>query len=71
VFVKCEVSGSFVRWLLTEARDDTFVDVELGMDPTAKPLQYRAFGRRLAKPLYRRWTQQALDALRATLARQA
>jgi len=65
----CRLSGSFVHWRLTEARDDTFVEVELGLDPTAKPLKYRPLGSRYARPLYRRWTDEAIEALREALAR--
>ena len=32
--MRCLNTGTYTRWLLTEAQGNTFVDVEFGMDPT-------------------------------------
>ena len=48
---RCTMSGSYARFQLTPAQDDTYVELEIGMDPTswrwkvAEPffgLQYKA-----------------------------
>src|SRR3954447_22286124 len=31
--MRCTNTGTYSRWLLTEAQGNTFVDVEFGMDP--------------------------------------
>ena len=31
--MKCQVSGYYSRWLLTQAQDGTFTEVELGIEP--------------------------------------
>src|SRR4051812_34063801 len=45
---RCLDTGMYADWRLTEAQDDTFVDVEMGMEPTS--VRYRladaAVGRR-------------------------
>ena len=33
ISVRCTVSGWYLHWLLTEAGEDTFAEVEVGMDP--------------------------------------
>jgi hypothetical protein len=63
---RCTVSGSYARFALTPAQDDTFLEAEAGMLPTN--------GRwRVAKPvvqmLYGRWLREMLDALPRVVAR--
>jgi uncharacterized protein YndB with AHSA1/START domain len=57
---RCTVSGAFARFTLTPAQDDTYVELESGMDPTSVKW-------RLAKPIfglqYKRWVLDVLDAL--------
>jgi uncharacterized protein YndB with AHSA1/START domain len=57
---RCTMSGSYVRFQLTPAQDDTYVEMEVGMDPTS--LRWR-----VAEPLfglqYKRWVLAVLDAL--------
>lgn len=57
---RCTVTGSYARFQLTPAQDDTYVEMEVGMDPTS--LRWR-----VAKPLfglqYKRWVLAVLDAL--------
>jgi uncharacterized protein YndB with AHSA1/START domain len=61
--LRCTSSGYYSRWLLTEAQDATFVDVEIGADPTA--LRYRAahfaFG---GKRYFRNLADGAIDGVR-------
>lgn len=63
---RCELSGTFARFSLTPAQDETFVEVETGIDPVS-------FRWRVAKTLfgaaYKRWTFAVLDALPAVVTR--
>ncbi|HYH59572.1 MAG TPA: SRPBCC family protein [Thermoleophilaceae bacterium] len=60
--VRCLLSGYYLRWLLTEAGDDTFAEVEVGMDP--KRLHYRAIDVVIGKRWYRGVVDDMLDRLR-------
>jgi len=57
----CTDTGTFTRWLLTEAQGATFVDVEFGMEPAG--IGNRVFDTTLGKLYFRRWLQQSLAAL--------
>jgi uncharacterized protein YndB with AHSA1/START domain len=59
--MRCTQTGTYARWLLTEAQGNTFVDVEFGMDPTR--LRYRVFDLALGRPYFRRWLEQSLASL--------
>jgi hypothetical protein len=62
--LRCTRTGWYSRFLLTEARGDTFVDAEFGIEPTA--IQYRLIfgaGRRHFTSV----ATQSLDGLRETL----
>ena len=59
--MRCTKTGTYTRWLLTEAQGDTFVDVEFGMDPIG--LRYRIMDATIAKLYFRRWLKQSLGAL--------
>ena len=59
--LRCTTTGTFARWLLTEARGDTFVDVEFGMDPIR--LSDRVLDATVAKPYFRRWLADSLQGL--------
>jgi hypothetical protein len=65
--LRCLKSGYYSRWVLTEAQDSTFMDVEIGVEPTA--LQYRVFFGAMGKRYFRRLTEDSLDGLRKLLAR--
>jgi uncharacterized protein YndB with AHSA1/START domain len=65
VHIRCLDTGTSSRWLLTEAQGATFVEFEFGQDPQ-RPLD-RALDRLGARRYFRRWGEQALDALRAAL----
>jgi uncharacterized protein YndB with AHSA1/START domain len=64
--MRCQQSGWYSHWFLTEARDATFVDVEVGIEPVA--LQYRLLFGALGKRHFRDAADAALDGLRQALA---
>ena len=49
--VRCLISGYYLHWQLTEAGEDTFAQVEVGMDP--KHFGYRAVDATVGKRWYR------------------
>ena len=57
----CRDTGTFTHWLLTPARDDTFVEAEFGMEPAS--VMYRAFDATVGRTYFRRWLEQSLEAL--------
>jgi uncharacterized protein YndB with AHSA1/START domain len=63
IHLRCTDTGTYSRWLLTEAQGNTFVDVEFGMDPIG--VKYRIFDGTFGKVYFRRWLSQSLDALQA------
>jgi uncharacterized protein YndB with AHSA1/START domain len=63
----CQKTGMYAHWLLTDAQGDTFVDVEMGMQP--KSAGDKVFDAVLGRVYFRRWLDQSLDALRGRLAR--
>jgi hypothetical protein len=66
--MQCQKSGFYVHWLLTPAREDTFAELELGVEPIAG-LQSRAAGAIHTKGYLRRTVDKTLEALRETLTR--
>ncbi|MGH2979637.1 MAG: SRPBCC family protein [Solirubrobacterales bacterium] len=60
----CQKTGMYAHWLLTDAQGNTFVDVEMGMQP--KSTGDRVFDAVLGHLYFRRWLDQSLDALRRT-----
>jgi hypothetical protein len=65
--LRCETSGYYSRWLLTEAQDNTFLDVEIGMEPLA--LSYRVIDATVGKRWYRRLAEDSIDGLRKLASR--
>ena len=61
----CQQSGMYAHWRLTDAQGDTFVDVEMGMQP--KSPQDKVFDAVVGRLYFRRWLDQSLDALRKRL----
>jgi uncharacterized protein YndB with AHSA1/START domain len=61
IHLHCEATGTFAKWLLTEARGDTFVEVEFGMDPNGVP--NRIFDATVGKLYFGRWLDASLEAL--------
>ena len=59
--MRCLNTGTYTRWLLTEAQGNTFVDVEFGMDPIGAA--YRVFDATFGKIYFSRWLEQSLTAL--------
>ena len=60
--MSCQLTGAYAHWTLTAAQDGTFVDLEMGMQP--KRLSDRIANATIARPYFRRWSEQSLDALR-------
>jgi uncharacterized protein YndB with AHSA1/START domain len=50
--LRCTHTGTYSRWLLTEAQGDTFVEVEFGIDPIG--WRYRIFDAALGTLYFRR-----------------
>lgn len=63
VRLTCQKTGRYTHWTLTEARGGTFVDAEMGFEPTS--LGMRLFEQTAGKYYLRRWLAQAVDGLRA------
>jgi ribosome-associated toxin RatA of RatAB toxin-antitoxin module len=61
VRLRCTNTGTYARWLLTEAQGSTFVDVEFGMDPAT--LSDKVIDRAIGKMFFHRWLEQSIDAL--------
>jgi hypothetical protein len=61
IHMRCTNTGTYARWLLTEAQGDTFVDVEFGMQPIG--VGNRVFDAAFGKLYFRRWLEQSLAAL--------
>jgi hypothetical protein len=60
--MRCLSTGMYAHWRLTEAQRDTFVDLEMGMDPLTLPT--RAFDAVAGRIYFRRWVESSLDGLR-------
>ena len=65
ITLRCQQSGYYSRWVLTEAQSSTFADVEIGVDPTA--LQYRLLFSAVGKRYLRRIAEQGIEGLRSRL----
>ena len=63
----CQKSGMYAHWLLTDAQGNTFVDVEMGMQP--KSAGDKVFDAVVGRVYFRRWLDQSIDALRGRLAK--
>ena len=60
--LRCQSSGYYSHWLLTEAQDNTFLDVEIGMEPIKLP--YRVVDGTVGKRWYRSLVEDSLDGIR-------
>jgi len=65
----CQQSGMYAHWLLTDVQGDTFVDVEMGMQP--KSTGDKVFDAVAGRLYFRRWLDQSIDGLRTRLAKTA
>lgn len=61
IHMRCTNTGTYTRWLLTEAQGETFVDVEFGMDPIGA--RYWIFDAVLGRLYFSRWLDESLGAL--------
>jgi hypothetical protein len=64
--LRCQTSGYYSHWLLTPAQETTYVEVEIGVEPTAP--QYRLYFGLLGKRYMRRVAEASVDGLRRMLA---
>ncbi len=60
--MSCQLTGTFAHWTLTAAQDGTFVDLEMGMEPTR--LRYRLMDATIGQRYFRKWSEESLNALR-------
>jgi hypothetical protein len=67
--IRCLNTGTFVRFALTAAREGTFLEGEMGMEPQS--LGNRVFDVVAGKRYFRNWMEQTLEALDATACEQA
>jgi uncharacterized protein YndB with AHSA1/START domain len=65
--LRCQTSGYYSHWMLTEARGDTFCDVEYGVEPEG--LTQRTIGATITKGSLRRNMGRSLDGIRRLLGR--
>jgi uncharacterized protein YndB with AHSA1/START domain len=63
----CQKTGMYAHWLLTDAQGDTFLDVEMGMQP--KSTGDKVFDAVIGRHYFRRWLDQSIDALQRALAK--
>jgi hypothetical protein len=66
--MSCQLTGAYAHWLLTPAQGGTFIELEMGMEP--KRLGDRLFDAALGRRYFRRWSEQAVDALREAARRE-
>ena len=64
--LRCQTSGYYSRWLLTEARGNTFADVEMGVEPVSG-LQGRVAGAMHTKRYLRAALDKTIDGIRTAL----
>jgi hypothetical protein len=68
VLLRCLDTGTYTRWLLTEAQGGTFIDAEFGLDP--KTAATRVFDVVAGRRYFRRWLEQSIEGLRQAAARE-
>ena len=64
--LRCQFSGYYSHWLLTEAQESTFLEVEIGVEPTAP--QFRLYFGALGKRYFRRLAEGSIDGIRRAAA---
>ncbi len=68
--MKCQVSGFYAHWLLTQAQDGTFTEVELGIEPIeSRSLRGRVGAALHTKSYLRTQVEKLLDGLRRAASR--
>jgi uncharacterized protein YndB with AHSA1/START domain len=68
--LRCQYSGFYSHWLLTEAQGNTFTEMELGVEQEGLEKKARVAGALHTKGFLRRATEQSLDGLRQALERE-
>ena len=63
--LRCQQSGYYSRWVLTPAQENTFAEVEIGVEPTSPA--YRLFFGTVGRRYLRRISEQSLDGIRRAL----
>lgn len=66
--MRCLKTGMYAHWQLTPAQEGTFVDIELGMEPSG--FADRAFDLMAGRLYFRRWAESSLDGLRGASGRE-
>jgi uncharacterized protein YndB with AHSA1/START domain len=66
--LRCLQSGLYSHWRLTEARGETFADIEIGMDPES--VAYRAIDATIGRRWYRKILEDSLKTLRQVVSRE-
>jgi hypothetical protein len=65
--IRCQASGFYSHWLLTEAQGNTFADIEFGVEPHG--LRQRLWALPLTKAELRQSLDRAIDGVRRVLGR--
>jgi polyketide cyclase/dehydrase/lipid transport protein len=68
VVLRCLDTGTYTRWLLTEAQGGTFIDAEFGLDP--KTAATRVFDVVAGRRYFRHWLEASIEGLRQAAARE-
>jgi uncharacterized protein YndB with AHSA1/START domain len=64
--LRCQTSGWYSHWVLTDARGETFTEVEMGVEPVPG-VEGKIAGAMHTKRYLRRAAQETLDGLRRAL----
>jgi uncharacterized protein YndB with AHSA1/START domain len=59
--MRCQLTGTYADWLLTPAQGGTFVELEMGIQPSR--IGDRLFDMALGRSFFRRWSKESLAAL--------
>lgn len=62
LLLRCMDTGTYTRWLVTEAQGGTFIQAEFGLDPQTAAT--RVFDMVAGRRYFRRWLEQSIDGLR-------
>jgi Polyketide cyclase / dehydrase and lipid transport len=63
--MRCLDTGTYADWRVTPAQSNTFLEVELGMEPIG--VANRVFDATAGTVYFRRWLQESIDALKAAV----
>jgi hypothetical protein len=68
IAMTCQTTGTYSRWVLTEAQGGTFIEAELGMQP-GYGIGYRVFDLAAGRLYFPKWLAQSLEGLRTAATR--